>query len=239
MTVDQFEKNIEVFRSGIESAKNGLAVVRAKKDVAAIFANYSRIVRYHVQIGLNRWRRGEDPRADFHAAIDQAELTLREIDIWQPTVESIDATDWNLIETIAWLVDRRIEVRRQSERIERAIDLALGELLVDALYDRPYRERVEPLLAELATKPRQELAAATYRTYFDLLDAGKGSANVGGLISQAQKNYSQRARDSFYSGGPGYMGGGPDNPYVVDWELSAVLRKIRWMGDTVHRWKWT
>ena len=36
----------------------------------------------------------------------------------------------------------------------------------------------------------------------------------------------QRARDSFYSGGEATEGGGPDNAYVVDYRLAAVLKKV-------------
>ena len=109
---------------------------------------------------------------------------------------------------------------------------------MDAIEGQKWRDGLTEPFERLASKKRQMLAVETYRTYFDLLDAGGDAVRTEELVRIAETNYKKRARDAFFGGGPTYMGGGPDNPYVVDFILAAILKKIGWTGETIHKWKW-
>ena len=53
------------------------------------------------------------------------------------------------------------------------------------------------------------------------------------MIRQYEKFYDGRYRET-----GDYEGGSMDNPYIVDWQLAAILKKQNWAGDSIHFWRW-
>ncbi len=219
--------------------------VIARGDYPLAYRNMARILETRFGIALLRWRRGELPVADMEAALATSGEMLAAITGWQLDDETLIGKGhvWSLVRCISYLLDRPVElpearlVRIREARSEYA-DVALDFHILDALEVRDWRKGLAEPLERLAAKKRQMLAAETYRIYFGLLGAGGDGAETEALVLRAETNYARRAKDAFYSGGPTYMGGGPDNPYVVDFTLAAILKKIRWKGESMHQWRW-
>jgi len=218
----------------------------ARAEYAQVYQNLCLSLEKRFDIALLRWRRGEAPVADMKIALAKSAEMLAAINTWPLDDETLNGYGdvWNWVRYISYLLDQPMGlpyarlIRIREDRSQYA-DVALDYHILDALEGREWRKGVSPILERLASKKRQALAVETYRTYFELLDAGGDSDHTTALVRAAEANYNKRSRDGFYSGGPTFMGGGPDNPYVVDFVLAAILKKIGWNGESLHKWKWT
>lgn len=243
--MEQSEKNI--FYNDVRLADIGRAnqEVIARGDYPLAYRNIARSLETCFDTALLRWRRGESPVADMEKALALSGDMLAAITEWQLDDETLNGYGytWLLVRYVSFFLDQPValpvdRMARIREDQSRHADIALDYRILDALEGREWREDLEGLFDKLASKKRQALAVDTYRVYFALLESGHGGAEADTLVLRAETNYARRARDPFYSGGPTFMGGGPDNPYVVDVTLGAVLKKIEWNGESIHRWRW-
>lgn len=219
--------------------------VIARGDYPLAYRNLARSLEKRFETALLRWRHGQSPVADMATALVISQTMLAAIADWQLDDETLSGKGdtWSLIRYISYLLDQPVKVpeeRLASIREDRSqyADVALDYLVLEALEGREWREGLADPLERLAVKKRQMLAVETYRVYFDLLETNENMGQTGALVQAAEANYKKRARDGFYSGGPTYMGGGPDNHYVVDFVLAAILKRIGWTGETIHKWIW-
>jgi hypothetical protein len=125
-----------------------------------------------------------------------------------------------------------------GQREDQLPDVMADELLADALFDRPYRERLPTILQALAAKKRQMLALLSFQTYFDLLDAAGDQTRIAELAAQGDALYQRRAKDVFYANGSLLSAGGDENSIMVDYQLAAILQKVGFKGESLHRWRW-
>lgn len=243
--MDQSEKNIQCNEIDLVDIARINAEVIARGDYPLAYRNMCESLERQFDTALLRWRRGESPVADMKAALATSDDMLKSIVDWQLDDETLNGYGdlWNLVRYIAFLLDQPAElpddrlVAIRADRSQHA-DVALDYHIIDALEGREWKEGLSEPLARLASKKRQMLAVETYRTYFELLGCSGAEGRADELVRIAEENYKKRARDGFYGGGPTYMGGGPDNPYVVDFTLGAILKHIAWGGDSIHRWIW-
>jgi hypothetical protein len=215
-------------------------------NYAQVYQNLCVALTDYFDIALHRWRRAESPVAAMEAALATSKDLLAAITNWQLDDETLNGYGdvWNLVSCISYLLGQPVELPEQrlvgirKDLSENAADVALDYLVMDALEGQDWREGLAEPMGRLAAKKRQMLAVETYKTYFDLLDLNGDPERTESLVRLAEANYKKRARDSFYGGGPTYTGGGPDNPYVVDFVLAAILKHIKWSGETIHKWNW-
>jgi len=219
--------------------------VIARGDYPLAYRNIAESLEKYFDTALLRWRRGESPVPDMERALAKSSEMLAAITDWQLDDETLNGMGytWNVVRYMSFLLDQRVELpveRLVGIRASQSqyADVALDYRILDAIEGRKWREGLEEPFERLASKKRQALAVESYRTYFALLEAGGDGAETEALVLRAETNYARRAKDAFYSGGPTYMGGGPDNPYVVDFTLAAILKRIGWEGDSIHKWKW-
>lgn len=243
--MEQSKKNIHFNEIALADTARINVEVIARGDYSLAYRNLARSLEKRFDTALLRWRREESPIADMKAALATSQEMLAAITDWHLADETLnDYGDvWNLVRYISHLLAQPVQLpenrlMRIREDRSRYADVALDYHILDALEGRARCKDVQMLLESLASKKRQMLAADTYRTYFDLLGAHGDRERVDALVRVAEANYRKRARDSFYGGGPCYMGGGPDNPYVVDFQLSAILKHINWAGESIHKWIW-
>jgi hypothetical protein len=228
----------------LNTSRNNIEVI-ARTDYPLAYRNKARTLETRFAVGLLRWRRGEAPVADMKSALAISSEMLVAITEWQLDDETVcgKSDAWNLVRYISFLLDQPVALpnewlaRIREERSQYA-DMALDYHILDALEGREWRDGLTEHLERLASKKRQMLAVETYRTYFELLETNGSEKQMEGLVRAAEANYKKRAWDGFYSGGPTYMGGGPDNPYVVDFVLAAILKRIGWSGESIHKWTW-
>jgi len=217
----------------------------AQRNFVQVYSNLASKLRYHFDISLFRWRRRESPVADLNAALATGEELLAGIEQWSIPEASVVGYGyvWDLARYASFLLGDPVPLSPELLALIRReqgqhADMALEYHVLDAIEGREWREGVRELLDRLASKKRQGLAAESYQTYFALLEVDGNDAHAETMIQRAESNYARRAKDAFYSGGPIYMGGGPDNSYVVDFTLAAIMKKIGWKGDSIHRWRW-
>ena len=226
--------------------KDATRQMRAEGNTHVAFGNLARTTDTTFELALLRWRRGESPVGDMGAVVEWAERMIAAVGDWQPEEHTVVGYIYalDIARYASFLLGRDLTIptvisdlvgRHRSENA----DVALSYHILDAIDGRPWREDLEPLLSRLAAKKRQALAVETYQTYIAILNTPQGDKSVEDLVRRAEENYTRRARDPFFSGGPGYMGGGPDNAYMVDFVLAAILKKIGWDGETIHRWRWS
>ena len=91
-------------------------------------------------------------------------------------------------------------------------------------------------LRQLKAEGRCALSIETYSTYYHLLRSG--GDGVEELVQRATQLFDMRKDDEFFMGGPETEGGDLDNLVTVDYRLAAILKKIRYAGENVHRWRW-
>lgn len=243
--MEQSEKNI--YYNGVALADIAEINIRiiARGDYPSAYRNMCGALEKHFDTALLRWRRGESPVPDMEKALATSGEMFAAISDWQLDDETLNGYGhvWMLVGYTAYLLNTAVtlsEDRLRQIREDRSqyADVALDYCLLDALEGHEWRSNIALPLEQFATKKRHSLAVESYRTYFALLDANGDNAAVNALVQVAEVNYKKRARDGFYGGGPTYTGGGPDNPYVVDFQLAAILKKIRWAGDSIHRYRW-
>lgn len=243
--MDQSEKMIVNREIALADIARINAEVIARGDYSLAYCNIAEALQKHFDSALLRWKRGDSPVIDMERALETSGKMLSAITGWNLDDETLNGYGhtWNIVRYIAFLLDRQVDL--PNDRLIRIreyhcqyADLALDYHILDAIEGREWRDGLTEPFERLASKKRQMLAVDTYRTYFDLLDAEGNDVRAEELVRTAETNYNKRARDAFFGGGPTYMGGGPDNPYVVDFILGAVLKKIGWTWDTVHKWKW-
>ena len=219
--------------------------VVARGDYPLAYRNLARSLEKRFDTALLRWRRGESPIPDMKAALATSGEMLAAITDWKLDDATLigKGNAWQLVRYISFLLDQPVALplellTRICEDQSHYADLELNQHILDALEGRKRREGLSEPFERLAAKKRQMLAVATYRTYFDLLDTDEGAERVQALVRAAEGHYEERSKDGFYGGGPTFVGGGADNPYVVDFVLAAILKRIGWIGDTIHLWRW-
>ncbi|KPF82666.1 hypothetical protein IP83_11315 [Novosphingobium sp. AAP93] len=217
----------------------------AQGEHEQVYQNLCVALEKEFEIALLYWRQGKSPIEDMKAALTTSQKMLAAIVDWRLNDDAIMGYGdvWNLVRYISYLLDLPVKLpedglSRIREDKSQYADVALDYHVLDALEGREWRDGVTELLERLATKKRQMLAAETFRTYFDLLDALGETGQVETLAGVADINYKRRANDPFYGGGPAYMGGGPDNIYVIDYRLAAILKYLEWEGNMIHKWNW-
>jgi hypothetical protein len=239
MTADLAERSISTRRSKIDIIREVLPTRLAVGTANNILMNYRGLGEAHINIGLVQWRRGEDPRSEFTAGLDAIEKGIAEAVARHAGPEDIDQLNLHIAQPIAYLMDRTLTVLNGSaEQLEDFPTIAAGFLLADALFDRPYKDRLPSVIKALASKKRQMLALLTFQTYFGLLDAAGDPARIAELAAEGDANYLRRKKNVFYSQGAVLSAGGDDNDILLDWQLAAVLKKVGFQGESPNRWRW-
>lgn len=116
------------------------------------------------------------------------------------------------------------------------MDCLLGAAFNYALRDQWDEPMWAEGLSQLQSEGRCALSIETYSTYYRLLRSqGK---DVEELVQRATALFENRKDDEFYIGGPQTEGGDLDNMVTVDYRLAAILRKLHYEGENIHRWRW-
>jgi hypothetical protein len=187
--------------------------------------------------GLVLWACGGDPREHMCLAIKALEQSAQTLKKLTPGVRVSQELPVEKANLIAHLIDRPTELQISLADFDPG-DRRLDCLLAMALSNQADLGLFSNEIDVFAKSKKHTLAAKSYETYLAILDAETSDNSMQSLVNAAEILYKQRARDEFFSGGDPTGGGGPDNEFLLDFRLAAVLKKTRFSGESIHRWVW-
>jgi hypothetical protein len=244
--VDLFREQAEMSWAAVQAAKSS-----ANYDLAAF--NASAAFDSQLMTALIQWRLGEDPRPNLTRACAMVGDGLAVLASLQPGAPHWRLFDFSQAGFLGLLGDQALPKEfepRLSEWRTHAVD-HLGQFLDRALVAaiRNGEEPPEwgPMIASLTANPRFGLFRETYSAYMEAITRRPTGAVDHALqaASRAAGLFRKRESDSYYAGGRGTDGGGPDNAYVVDFRLAALIRKrlpeaasSLAPGERTHVWRW-
>ncbi|MCX7358416.1 MAG: hypothetical protein NT015_09790 [Alphaproteobacteria bacterium] len=198
--------------------------------------NYAMMADAHVELGVLRWRGGLDPRPDFERATSAFDA-LGELvsDHGLPKANH----EFPILYAMLSLSGRRTSIEfEDSAFFKESRWPCYLSCIVHALHDQPLDSYRDQLL-DTYLGEGDELADRTMRTYLNLLEAHSVGVPVDALVAEAEANWLKRKTSRFFADeGLLCEGHGLKNELFVDLYLSAILHKIGWDGESIHRWKW-
>jgi hypothetical protein len=221
----------------IEIGKKAIDGNLRKKEVHLARSNYRRQAEVYVDLGMLRWRQGIDPRADFSSGAE-AILAMQSLlqDLPQQSRSRPDlATD--LVNVSMFLGGHAMARESVGFQPAQARVLCYRCLVTSVLLqgspDPDLFEQCNQFLSENA-----ELVDQTQLTYLELLGLRASGKTVDDLVRKAENNWLLRKTSSLFEEGASREGHGAMNELYVDIYLGAILKKIDWEGQSVHRWVW-
>jgi hypothetical protein len=197
--------------------------------------NYAMIADKNTDLGLLHWRRGLDPHPDFERAIEAYE-SLRAL-VHEHDLERRNH-EFPIVYAMLFLMGHKTTIEFEDEEFHEEQRWPCYQCcLVHALHDQALNERHARLLNQYLAQ-NDGLADRSVLTYLKLLGMRQTDRSVDELVTVADANWAGRKSDRFFSHGAAFDGHGVMNDIYVDIYLAAVLQKIGWQGESVHRWKW-
>jgi len=224
---------IAFFRDQANASRTALEAAVASSNYHVAAVNVRGEFTCRIAQGLIQWRIDSgSPVEPFKQAVERNAVGMRTLS----ALESHDvAKDVYVAEAaiISFLVDMPSPTFNKENLVT---DCLLDAVLADALRGSWDEIAWNKGLSQLRKNKRSGLACETYLVYERLLNTASANANT--LVDEASELFQKRSRDGFYTGGPATEGGGPDNKYTVDYRLAAIIKKIGFTGQTIHRWRW-
>ncbi len=234
-TPDQYTRNVEAAQALVDRAPAVVADMLNHSNFAWAAQNCRVAADAYVDLGLLHWRRGIDPRADFQGAFNACD---RLGDIVQK--HRLPKSDFDLTPVYAAMF-----LMGRSASVEFGDEHTYGEnrrpcyerRLVLALHDQEPSERLVALVDRHLAE-NDELLDRIFETYFQLLGLRPSKLDMEERVRRAKSTWVERKRDELIGAGRPLDGHGAMNDLYVDIYLGAVLKKIGWVGPTVHAWTW-
>ena len=228
---------IEFYQAQSDQLSQYLPMTKNIEKIFTFARNVSSLANYRFILGVATWRRGGDPVPYLSEGLDVLEEHIPEIVHIDPAAASTRALHTEVAAVFAWLTRQTFSHEPLPEEINYP-DGRLTALLLAELKGTPDRTAVNEVLKAFAHKKRHALAVKTFQNYFDILDRASAGQSLEDLVKFGSELYGQREHDAFYSGGPRLEGGGPGTDDLIDYRLGAVLKHVRYTGDSVHVWRW-
>jgi hypothetical protein len=189
----------------------------------------------YVDLGLLHWRRGIDPRPDFEGAID---AYVKLVGIVRKYRLPKSDFDLSLTHAAMFLMDKSAAIEFFDEKAFETSRWACYECrLIHALHDQPPSDRLVALTDKHLAE-NDALLDKIFDAYFQLLGLRPSKQDMEDRVRRAKSSWVERKRDALMAEGRLLDGHGVMNDLYVDIYLAAVLKKIGWVGHTVHAWIW-
>jgi hypothetical protein len=199
--------------------------------------------------GLVVWRSGSSPAEDFNRALALIDSILEYISVRPQPYETFLATPTYLASLISFLMHGEIPLRYLQtlpmpadlpRRHRKLQDMTYLILLAWSLSSRSIPPEAF-VVCEAPRAKRAQLSQETFRAHLNLLQDVIAGTDCESSLRIAEGLYDKRRRSGYYEGGLDYWGGGPMNPFVVDFEIAAILRLAEFLGrelpPSIHRWR--
>ena len=228
-------EKIDFYGKMARSQIAGLDIAKSTGDYYLAIDNCGGFFRNFLMQGLISWRLGEDPRSFLADSLSNYLEGLETLKIISGN-KKIDIVDLPFSEAsfVASLLGKEWYV---SELVGISADVLLDGVLSNFLQDGQWDEKGwEKGCKELSKMKKTELAVSTYDCYKQILLGDESSLDAA--VQEAEGLYEKRSKNGFYSGGHETAGGGPDNKFVVDFILAALLKFRGIENDSIHSWRW-
>lgn len=231
----QYMRNVDASQAFVDRTPAVVKDLLNHSNYAWAAQNCKQAADAYVDLGLLHWRRGIDPRADFEGAF-RACSGLDEL--VQKHQLSKSGFDLSLVYAALFLMGR-------TAQIDYVDAVACNDFrwpcyqyrLVHALHDEAPTERLTKLVDGHLAK-NDELPDKIFEAYFQLLGLRPSKLDMEERVRRARSTWVERKRDALSPEGRSLDGHGVMNDLYVDIYLAAVLKKIGWVGHTVHAWIW-
>jgi hypothetical protein len=212
------------------------------RDFVRVLLNHIELVSSHVELGLLNWRRRVSPLADFgrgYAALEHLERYLARSAPDRSAMEPTDLRDhvYDFFGITFSLINKPIALGGlQGERLEFKY-LLYTKYIASLLQDQPVSGEVKARALKYLRNHDGVFDEST-RTYLMLLGELRSDAPVDELVTRADGLWLRRAKERYFDELSARDGYGEFNDIFVDYTLGAILKKIGWQGESVHRWIW-
>jgi hypothetical protein len=233
---DQYSTNEKNRLDELAIIEGALPKNFSKGDFSLAVHNYGSMADLHTDLGLLHWRHGLDPRPDFEkgvVAYKKMSALAREHALPK------NVSEIPIVYAMLFLMGHQTAIEFEDENYHEQHRWPCYECcLVHSLHDQPLNERHTRLLNRYLAE-NDELGDRIILTFLQLLGLRPSEQSPDELVKVADTNWAKRKGDKFFSdGGPAFFGRGVMNDIYVDIYLAAVLQKIGWQGESMHRWKW-
>lgn len=203
-----------------------------KPELAAM--NSAQLSMTFFELGVLNWREGKDPRPEFISAGEWYDKA------WAltPDEDKIGiAYSMGPIDTVQYLVGRPARLafvwpeHAESEYVPFKYEIAFR------LHDRAVPAELKAFNDGEARRTNYVICRS-FMTYRKLLDYKGDGFGLNALIAEAEQNWLDRKKDRRLRDADVILGGKLSNDSVVDFELGAILKKLNWQGESIHKWQW-
>ncbi len=210
------------------SAILGMPEVRSTPMLLEL--NMRQVAQNHLMSALIDWRhRLTNPRPKLTLAFNACASALEVLPILDSPTPLHSRFRFYDIVFLAKLLDIDVPIKcvpvlkecRSNAEVDSCLDFALAETLLGF-------NVLGPIVETAAFTNRQNLLKTTYSTYLDLLNG------IFDAIELAEENFTERRKNSYYSGGLQIDGGGLNNSDVIDYRLACVLKTSGVKTDSIH-----
>ena len=227
---------IEFNEKQFQNAKNAISIGKSKNDYNIIAFNYSYGFKSLLMQGLVAWRINTDsPMESFVKAVDFATEAISDL----TSLGSKSIVDDFPIDTasiLSFLVGKEFKMPEYNSKgieFDRLLDFELAK----SLRGNDNKVEWQKILSKQKATKRTNLCIETYSTYWELI-FNNDKTKVESIVRKSEELFLKRAKDGFYTGGESTEGGGLNNNITIDYHLGAILKFIRYNGDSIHLWKW-
>ncbi len=235
-----YEHSIKLSTNAIEHYPELVRGWKESQDFVSAAGGLQSLAGEFVRRGLMSWRHGESPVDDLKSAYD----TFRELVQLSSRGQQTHGTggvDCDMFARAFSLLNAEIDVLPWRDE-----EIANDEVPEYLIYSRfvslrlqsrsEAEQQLERVIGFLESGRR--LVDQSYRVYLMLLGDMPATNSVDELVAQAEWNWARRKTDQYFDPLPIHEGFGDFNVAYPDLTLAAILRKVGWEGESVHRWKW-
>ena len=227
---------IDFLEESFTAVEKLLSIGRDENDFSKLCRGHNLRFQDKVMQGLISWRLNmNEAKKYLFQSIDVINNAIAELRNYESEYRIVEELYLETAIIISYLIDEKVDfLNYKDSKIskDRLADFEVAKRLTNRKYTLS-----SDFLVELKFPKREKLAFETYGAYFKLL-LENNRDKLEEMVKNSEVLYLKRKRNSFYSGGLGISGGGPDNDVVVDFILGAVLKYISYDEDSIHKWRW-
>ena len=231
--IEFYKEQVQIFTNGLIYSQN----LTEDKLYLSIF-NTEQIFICNLMIGLIEWRINQNPKLQLIKTITHFEKELSKLKEYEEYKKFHNPFLIITANYIAYLCNLEINLVVNSlvtKDEHYNIEYYLFKSITKSSY---FKNEVETSLYKINKSKRHLLVFDTYTNYFQILEDFENNVSVNSKIEMAESLFKKRATNPYYSNGYGIDGGYLNNSLVIDFRLAAILKKIQYNGNSVHKWKW-